>query len=91
MLGMDRSDPVFHFKWSDNMQVDGDIMDFYQYGEAAPGSRFTFVFDPLNVKANKGLDINSLILYIGIGIIAAAVIAVVIVLIVKKKKRKAAA
>lgn len=89
MLGMNRSDPVFHFKWSDNMQVDGDILDFYQYGEAAPGGRFTFVFDPLNVKGNTGVNVLSLILYIGIGVVAAAAIVVVIVLIKRKKKQKA--
>ena len=34
----------FEFKWSDNMQEDGNIMDFYQYGDAAPGGRFNFVY-----------------------------------------------
>lgn len=36
----------FTFKWSDNMQVNGDIMDFYTNGDVAPGGRFTFVYDP---------------------------------------------
>jgi len=45
-LGLDKSEEVkFNFKWSDNMQTDGDIMDFYQNGDVAPGGRFTFVFD----------------------------------------------
>lgn len=45
-LGLDGTDEVrFNFKWSDNMQKDGDIMDFYQNGDVAPGGRFTFVFD----------------------------------------------
>jgi len=30
------------FKWYDNMQHDGDIMDVYNYGTAAPGGRFNF-------------------------------------------------
>ena len=30
------------FKWYDNMQHDGDIMDVYNYGNAAPGGRFNF-------------------------------------------------
>ncbi len=34
----------FSFKWSDNMQADGDILDFYQYGDVAPGGRFRYTF-----------------------------------------------
>ena len=34
----------FNFKLSDNMQTDGDIMDFYKSGDAAPGGRFMFVY-----------------------------------------------
>ena len=33
------------FKWSDNMQEEGNIMDFYVNGDAAPGGRFNFVYD----------------------------------------------
>lgn len=32
----------FEFKWSDNMQVDGDVMDFYVNGDVAPGGRFNY-------------------------------------------------
>jgi hypothetical protein len=32
------------FKWSDNMQQDGDIMDFYLSGDVAPAGRFNFVY-----------------------------------------------
>jgi len=32
------------FKWSDNMQIDGNIMDFYVNGDVAPGARFNYVF-----------------------------------------------
>lgn len=32
------------FKWSDNMQVDGDIMDFYIHGDTAPYGRFSFLY-----------------------------------------------
>ncbi len=35
----------FNFKWSDNMQTDGDIMDFYTNGDVAPGARFMFDFN----------------------------------------------
>ena len=34
----------FSFKLSDNMQQDGDILDFYKSGDVAPGGRFTFVY-----------------------------------------------
>lgn len=45
-LSLDGTKEVkFNFKWSDNMQSDGDIMDFYTNGDVAPGGRFTFVFD----------------------------------------------
>lgn len=32
----------FEFKWSDNMQEDGNIMDFYINGDAAPSGRFNY-------------------------------------------------
>jgi len=34
----------FEFKWNDNMQENGNIMDFYVNGDTAPGGRFNFVF-----------------------------------------------
>ncbi len=40
----------FNFKWADNTRADGkttdsgDILDFYQYGDVAPGGRFMFSF-----------------------------------------------
>ena len=38
-------DPTFNFKWADNTQVDGDILDFYKHGDVAPGGRFMFRFE----------------------------------------------
>lgn len=32
------------FKWNDNMQDIGNIMDFYVNGDTAPGGRFNFVY-----------------------------------------------
>ena len=32
------------FKWNDNMQETGNIMDFYVNGDTAPGGRFNFVY-----------------------------------------------
>ena len=44
-LGFKNNNAIhFNFKLSDNMQVDGDILDFYQNGDVAPGGRFMFVF-----------------------------------------------
>lgn len=43
-LGMDEENIRFNFKLSDNMQTDGDILDFYKSGDVAPGGRFTFVY-----------------------------------------------
>ena len=43
-LGLNPEQVHFNFKLSDNMQKDGDIMDFYTCGDVAPGGRFTFVF-----------------------------------------------
>ena len=46
----------FEFKWSDNSQQDGNIMDFYVNGDAAPGGRFNFVFTTDNAT---GISENS--------------------------------
>ncbi|MDR2384189.1 MAG: hypothetical protein LBD80_00805 [Tannerella sp.] len=32
------------FKWSDNMQQQGDIMDFYISGDVAPAGRFNYIY-----------------------------------------------
>lgn len=34
----------FEFKWSDNMQSAGDIMDFYVNGDVAPAGRFNYFY-----------------------------------------------
>ncbi|MHB8581219.1 MAG: T9SS type A sorting domain-containing protein [Ignavibacteriaceae bacterium] len=34
----------FEFKWSDNSENDGNIMDFYINGDAAPDDRFNYVY-----------------------------------------------
>lgn len=43
-----------NFKWSDNMQNEGDIFDFYQYGDTAPIGRFKYRF--VSYKQGKYLD-----------------------------------
>ncbi len=44
LLKLDEKNFDFSFKWSDNMQKEGDIMDFYINGDVAPGGRFCFDF-----------------------------------------------
>lgn len=44
VLGMEGSKLDFEFKWSDNMQDEGNLMDFYVNGDVAPGGRFNYVF-----------------------------------------------
>lgn len=34
----------FEFKWSDNMQENGNVMDFYVNGDVAPGGRFNYIY-----------------------------------------------
>ncbi len=41
----------FEFKWSDNSITEGNIMDFYVNGDAAPGGRFNFVYNTSIVTA----------------------------------------
>lgn len=41
LLGISGS-PDFEFKWSDNMQQQNDIMDFWLNGDAAPAGRFNY-------------------------------------------------
>lgn len=38
----------FEFKWSDNSESDGNIMDFYVHGDAAPDGRFNYVYTTNN-------------------------------------------
>ncbi|MDD3543321.1 MAG: hypothetical protein PHO69_11650, partial [Petrimonas sp.] len=43
-VGMIGTKLDFEFKWNDNMQENGNIMDFYVNGDTAPGGRFNFVY-----------------------------------------------
>jgi len=83
LLGMDKETPSFNFKWIDNMQTDGEILDFYTYGEAAPGGRFTYSF-------NKQVSDSKILMYIIIGSGAMLLIAAGIIVgkTVTKKKKK---
>ena len=44
MLGLSGDDVDIEFKWNDNMQDNGNIMDFYVNGDTAPGGRFNYVY-----------------------------------------------
>jgi hypothetical protein len=50
-LGIREGDFTVNFKWSDNMQTDGDIMDFYTNGDVAPGARYKYSFTTVGAKA----------------------------------------
>jgi len=44
ILNLVGKDISIEFKWNDNMQENGNIMDFYVNGDSAPGGRFNFVY-----------------------------------------------
>jgi hypothetical protein len=44
LLNLTGKDIDIEFKWNDNMQENGNIMDFYVNGDTAPGGRFNFVY-----------------------------------------------
>ena len=45
----------FEFKWNDNMQDEGNIMDFYVNGDTAPGGRFNYVYTAAG-ESQSGID-----------------------------------
>lgn len=45
LLGIS-GEPDFEFKWSDHMQNDADVMDFWLNGDAAPGGRGNYLYRP---------------------------------------------
>lgn len=44
VLGIAGKEIDMEFKWNDNLQENGNIMDFYVNGDTAPGGRFNFVY-----------------------------------------------
>ena len=50
ILNLNGKDIDIEFKWNDNMQENGNIMDFYVNGDTAPGGRFNFVYSGYNSK-----------------------------------------
>ncbi len=88
LLGLNDKEFSFNFKWSDNMQSDGDILDFYINGDVAPGGRFMFSFSNYEKADEKdNNNENKLpIALITVCLVAAAVIGVGIFLFCAKKK-----
>ncbi len=50
MLGIESDRFTINFKWSDNMQTDGDIMDVYNNGDTAPGGRFKYQYSTTDLS-----------------------------------------
>ncbi|MDP4185857.1 MAG: hypothetical protein Q8862_11935 [Bacteroidota bacterium] len=44
LLNLNGKDIDIEFKWNDNMQENGNIMDFYVNGDTAPGGRFNYIY-----------------------------------------------
>ena len=102
LLGLSDTQALsFNFKWADNTREDdatedsGDILDFYQYGDVAPGGRFMFSFmtslpEPTtpapDEPAPSGLPGYVWGIIAG-GIVFVAAAAVVCIVLVKKKAK----
>ena len=51
LMGITEDSIDIEFKWNDNMQMQGDIMDFYNNGDTAPIGRFNYRYvDEASVK-----------------------------------------
>ena len=45
-LGLSATEPLhLQFKWADNVQHEGDIMEFTLSGDAAPNGRFNYLYE----------------------------------------------
>lgn len=88
MLGIESNQFTINFKWSDNMQSDGDIMDFYTHGDAAPEGRFKYRYMSGYVPAEQGgKNIFGAIKIIAASLSIAALAAVGTVLVYKNRKK----
>lgn len=90
MLGVETGDFTINFKWSDNMQTDGDIMDFYVHGDVAPGGRYKYQFTAGNpvIPADENSFGKSVWPWIACGGAAAVGCAVGAAVLKKRKKVK---
>ncbi len=96
LLGLDDDKTLtFNFKWADNTREDGakedsgNILDFYEYGDVAPGGRFMFAFTTDSRSATFAPPTANPTVPSYVWILAAAasvmVVAGVVILFVKKK------
>jgi len=53
----------FEFKWSDNMQEDGNIMDFYVNGDVAPSGRFNYHYFTNTTPVTPIITPSSFLIY----------------------------
>ncbi len=92
LLGLSGADSfVVNFKWSDNMQVDGDVLDFYVNGDVAPEGRYKYQFAVGNVpkrQADQKKKSGNAGVWIAAGVAAAAAAAAGIAAAVVLKKGK---
>lgn len=88
LLGFEGEEVDFGFKWSDNMQVEGDIMDFYINGDAAPGARFCFRFALANTLQGKQDSNSCLIIAVAFVCLAAVLLVIFGMLFYLRKSRK---
>lgn len=84
-LGLDNTKNIdMEFKWFDNMQQDGDPLEFYLNGDTAPNQRFAYSYKFIGETKNGGKT-STLALLAGAGVLV--VVIVVVILILSKKKR----
>ena len=93
--------PAFNFKWTDNtIEPDttddtGDILDFYKYGDAAPGGRFMFTFNTEFAAPAASADAGqnggiTWYVWLCVGVAVLLIAAAVIVVVVYGRKKKVA-
>lgn len=93
LIGVEGKTFVLNFKWSDNMQAEGDIMDFYTHGDVAPEGRFKYqlaagvVPKPAEPVKNAS-GYSKTLLGVAIGCVAVAAAAVTGAVIGLKKGKK---
>jgi len=86
MLGIEGEKFIINFKWSDNMQNEGDIMDFYVNGDVAPGGRFKYqyasyeLYKESTFSLGKVITIVGAVLFVGLAVLSG-------ILVVKKRKK----
>ena len=78
---------VINFKWSDNMQNEGDIMDFYVNGDVAPGGRFKYQY-MTEIDQMKDLKMNLIKYLIAGGAVLLLGAALSTTYFIKRKKKK---